>query len=70
VVWLVLFALPVVKMLLLGLFLIGFARSNPAPGEPVEVRQRFGPRPGLPRPRSGRGGPRRSVATRRLRAPR
>ena len=66
--WVLLFTLPVVKMLLLAFFLVVFARSNPDPGEPVQVRIRFGPRPGRPRPRSGRGGPRRSGPSRRLRA--
>ena len=68
VLWALLFTLPVVKMILLGVFLVVFARSQPDPGEPLEVRRRLGPQPRPPRPRTGRGGPRGIAATRRSRA--
>jgi hypothetical protein len=68
--WALLFLLPVVKMVLLAVFLVFLWRSNADPAEAVEVRRAFGPwrPPKGPRPRGERGGPRGGVSTRRSRA--
>jgi hypothetical protein len=68
--WVLLFSLPVMKMLLLAAFMVLLWRSNADPGEAVEVRTALGPRrPRAPRPRTGRGGPRRGPASRGPRVP-